>query len=196
MPAAPHVLPCYESRIAHPEPAFHVRRRAQSQPTPTAAETDPETLGFMQGFPPPPKQNHHFPQRFVPQLSGIALGLEQYPSAGADGKCLARGRAGVGVAARGARYRRVCVRHHGRAADDVRAHAGGNLCRWDRRAASGQADLRALFRRAETAQAAYLDVGDKILHRHAGRNAGGGGQDRSAGAGDGIHSRVEGRRVR
>ena len=33
---------------------------AQTQPIPTAAETDPETLGWMQGFPPPPDKTITF----------------------------------------------------------------------------------------------------------------------------------------
>jgi CubicO group peptidase (beta-lactamase class C family) len=33
---------------------------ATSQPTPTAAETDPQTLGWMQGFPPPPDKTITF----------------------------------------------------------------------------------------------------------------------------------------
>src|SRR3954447_23540986 len=33
---------------------------AQTQPIPTAAETDPESLGFMQGFPPPPDKTITF----------------------------------------------------------------------------------------------------------------------------------------
>ena len=39
--------------IVLPEPAFTSVATAANQPTLTAAETDPQTLGWMQGFPPP-----------------------------------------------------------------------------------------------------------------------------------------------
>ena len=60
------------------------------------------------------------------------------------------------------------------------------------RAAPGQVDLRALFRRAE---AAHRDVGHEIVHRHARRHSHRGGQDRSAGAGHGLCAGAEGQRV-
>jgi hypothetical protein len=74
---------------------------------------------------------------------------------GADRECLARCGARVRVAAPGARYRRIGFGHDGRPADDVFARARGDLCLRCRGAAPGQTDLRALFRRAEVAQAAY-----------------------------------------
>ena len=186
-------------RLQHrpPEPALMSVATAASQTaTPTATETDPANPRLDAGLPAAAGQNHHLPQRLVPQLPRTALGLEQHPPTGADRERLARGRAGVGVAARGSRYRRVRVGHHGRPADDVCAHARGDLCRRHRRAAPGQADLRALFRRAEAAQAAYLDVGDEVVHRHARRHFDRGRQDRSAGAGHGLCAGAEGQRVR
>jgi len=51
-PAAHPRPPCYDSCIAPPEPAFmSVATASSPSATPTAAETDPETLSWMQGFP-------------------------------------------------------------------------------------------------------------------------------------------------
>jgi hypothetical protein len=60
-PAAHCVPACYDSHNP-PESVFMSVATAASQTaTPTAAETDPETLGWMQGFPAAAGQNHHLP---------------------------------------------------------------------------------------------------------------------------------------
>jgi hypothetical protein len=63
--------PCYDFAIAPLESAFMSVATAASQPTPTAAETNPQTLGWMQGFPPPPDKTitfHNGSFRSFPEL--------------------------------------------------------------------------------------------------------------------------------
>jgi CubicO group peptidase (beta-lactamase class C family) len=60
-PAVHRAQPCYDSGIDPPEPAFMSVATAPNQtPTCTATETDPQTLGWMQGFPPPPDKTITF----------------------------------------------------------------------------------------------------------------------------------------
>jgi CubicO group peptidase (beta-lactamase class C family) len=68
---APHAMPWYDIRIAIPEQAFMSVATSANQPTPTAAETDPQTLSWMQGFPPPADKTitfHNGSFRSFPEL--------------------------------------------------------------------------------------------------------------------------------
>ncbi|MGY3292367.1 hypothetical protein ACVWWP_005434 [Bradyrhizobium sp. LM3.6] len=73
---------------------------SQSPAPATATETDPETLGWMKGFPPAPDRTVSFQNGSFRSFLRAALGVEQHPPAGADRERLARGGARVGASAR------------------------------------------------------------------------------------------------
>ena len=63
--------------------------------TPTAAETDPEMLGWMQGFPPPPDKTITFQNGSFRSFPELRWAWGQYPPAGADGVWRGAGPASV-----------------------------------------------------------------------------------------------------
>lgn len=72
-----------------------------SVPSTPPTSTDPETLGWMRGFPPSPDRLITFQNGSFRNFPELRWALEQHPSAGADRECLARGGACIGAAARG-----------------------------------------------------------------------------------------------
>ena len=118
-----------------------VATAANQSPRPTATETDPQSLGWMQGFPPPPDKTitfHNGSFRSFPELRWAWSNIRQlvptvnvWRGAG-PASVLPRAEHDIGASA--------SVTMDGRPMTFAR-HARGNLCRRHRRAAPGQADL-------------------------------------------------------
>ena len=164
---------------------------AQSPPL-SAAESDPVKMGWMVGSPPPPDKLILFADgshlRF-PQLRWSVANFRRFmPSAN-----VWRGDGPVSPLPRALRTDIDAVKFQplgGGDSDDLGAVARCQLHGRDHRAAQGSRGVRALPGRHDAALATHGDVGHQVDVRHAGRDAGGGGQARRERAGHEVHSRA------
>ena len=151
--------------------------QAQAPSFPDAQASDPVTLGWMKGFPPPPDRVIRFADGSSLMFPQLRWSFSNYRRLVPTSN-VSRGLAAPKPLPRGERDDIDAVTFRVLGSDRTMTWAQSlarQLHRRHRGAAQGAHRLRALLRRAQAGRPAHRDVGHQVVLRHHRRDAGGRG---------------------